>query len=125
MLTHPGATTNTVDRLDLQVGTLSIDAQSSIDVTGRGFLGGATGDNGDPTGLTFGNGPGSTGRSGGSHGGPGALGTVNNPNLTGAVYDDFRDPTQPVAVGRPRAASATTAAAGWCTSLPTSCNSTG
>ena len=95
VVTHPAATKDTVNRLDLQVGTLSIDAQSSIDVTGRGFLGGATGDNGDRTGLTFGNAPGSTGRSGGSHGGPGGLGTVNNPNLSGAVYDDFRDPTHP------------------------------
>jgi hypothetical protein len=95
VLTHPGATTTSVARLDLRVGTLSIDGMSSIDVTGRGFLGGLTADNGDPVGQTLGNAAGSTGRSGGSHGGPGGLGTANNPNTTAAVYDDFRDPLQP------------------------------
>ena len=94
LLTHPGATTTSVPRLDLHVGTLSIDVQSSIDVTGRGFLGGLTADNTDPAGRTFGNVAGSTGRSGGSHGGPGGLGFINDPNVAGAVYDDFRAPTQ-------------------------------
>ena len=95
VLTQPGATTTSVPRLELQVGILTVDASSKIDVSGRGLLGGLTGTNPDAAGRTEGNVAGSTGRSGGSHGGLGGEGFVNDPNVAAAVYDDVRDPNEP------------------------------
>ncbi|MBI3783118.1 MAG: Ig-like domain-containing protein, partial [Deltaproteobacteria bacterium] len=94
-LTHPGATSSAATEVDIQVGTLAVDASSSIDVTGRGLLGGLSGDNSAGSGRTFANAAGSTGRSGGSHGGPGGQGSVNDPNVPAPVYGDFRDPHTP------------------------------
>ena len=101
-LIHPPASSATIYGLELGVtGTLQVDATSRIDASGRGFLGGLTGDNASSTGRTLGNTTtgGSTGRSGGSHGGLGGLGTINDPNSAAAVYGDQHDPNEPGAGG--------------------------
>ena len=83
-LTHPAATTNEEYKVELAVsGTLMIDAESSIDAAGHGYLPGYTYRN-----TTEG---GTTGAAGGSYGGLGAplWGTPC------AVYGDFRNPDEP------------------------------
>ena len=96
VLTTGASTASSTSLLQLELtGTLTIDATSGIDVSGRGFLGGLTGVNTDTAGRTAGNVAGSTGRSGASHGGVGGVGIVNNPNAAAAVYDDVRAPSQP------------------------------
>jgi hypothetical protein len=92
VLTHPGATAAAVSRLELSVGELLIDEASRIDVSGRGYLGGRTGDNGSDEGLTFGNVAGSSARNGGGYGGLGGFG--NNGGGTNTVYGDFRSPDE-------------------------------
>ncbi len=92
LITHIPTTATASLKVDLNAGTLTIDATSKIDVTARGFLGGRQ--SGNPfagPGMTFGFQAGSTGRSGGSYGGlGGAAGGSANP-----VYGDFRDPNEP------------------------------
>ncbi|MCY2965469.1 MAG: hypothetical protein NT069_17850, partial [Planctomycetota bacterium] len=81
IVTARTATTSAVDKLHLIVaGTLSIDASSSIDVTGKGYLPGRTTGN-TATGA-------STGKSGGSYGGSG--GTVDG--AASEIYGDYSNP---------------------------------
>jgi len=86
-LTHYDATMHFESLLDLTVGRLEITATGSIQVDGRGYLGGNREGN-DCTGQTYGNTEGSTYRSGGSYGGLGGkVDGVPNP-----VYGSFTDP---------------------------------
>jgi hypothetical protein len=71
-LIHPEATLTEEFGLELHLDTLSLDETSSIDLDGRGYLGGNREGN-DCTGRTLGNLEGSTYRSGGSHGGTGGV----------------------------------------------------
>ncbi|MCP4327260.1 MAG: hypothetical protein GY791_02325, partial [Alphaproteobacteria bacterium] len=67
LLTHPSTTTTEEYSLDLNItGTLTIDTTSSIDVSGRGYLGGRRGDNNSGYGRTIGNTNGSYAYSAGS-----------------------------------------------------------
>jgi hypothetical protein len=82
VLTHPAGTTRSSFGLEIDVeGTLTIDATSAIDATGRGF----------PSGVTIEDLQPSVGASGGSYGGLGGIfsGTPND------VYGDARDPNEP------------------------------
>ncbi|RLB03240.1 MAG: hypothetical protein DRG83_07320, partial [Deltaproteobacteria bacterium] len=86
-LTHFDAAMDFESRLDLTVGTLEVTDTGSIDVDGRGYLGGNHNGN-DCTGQTDNNEDGSTYRSGGSYGGLG--GSVGgSPN---AVYGNVTNP---------------------------------
>ena len=86
-LTHFDTTLTFEPRLDLTVGTLEVKATGSIDVDGRGYLGGGRGGN-DCTGQTRGNAEGATYRAAGSYGGRGgALEGTTNP-----VYGDADAP---------------------------------
>ena len=93
VLTHSPTTATKVNRLDLVVtGSLQVDGTSRIDVSGRGFLGGAQPGNlfGD-RGMTLGFAAGSIGGSGGSYGGLGgpANGAAN------PVYGVVQNPLDP------------------------------
>ncbi len=92
VLTHPGADLATASRLEINAGTLVIAADSRIDVSARGYLGGRSGPNGGDTGRTLGNttAGGSMRRNGGSFGGLGAFGSAEA--SANAVYGSFRDP---------------------------------
>ena len=94
VVTHSEATTTTESAMELQIaGTLNIDATSSIDVSGAGYLGAFSGGNGSSNGRTLGNVSGSTRRNGGSHAGLGGAGTA--PATPNAAYGDFQDPSDP------------------------------
>jgi hypothetical protein len=86
---HPEATTSQVFMLNVEADTIAINASASIDVTGRGYLGGsgAIGNQG----FTFGNttSGGATDRIGGTHGGLGAIGNAggSSPIAYGSLYD--------------------------------------
>ncbi|MFN0052859.1 MAG: hypothetical protein ACKV0T_11760 [Planctomycetales bacterium] len=81
VLTTFAATTARMHKLDVEVsGTLTVDGDSVIDVSGKGYLPGRTTGN-----TTTG---GATGNSGGSYGG---LGGASN-GVTNAVYGDYLDP---------------------------------
>jgi hypothetical protein len=72
VLTSDSATAASVSALAIAItGTLTIDATSMIDVSGRGYLGGQQPGNPIDQGRTYGNVPGSTRDAGGSHGGRG------------------------------------------------------
>ena len=95
VLTHDGATLDKESRLDISVGDLIISADSRIDVTGRGYLGGLSGANGvNWYGRTFGNtiNGGSYRRNGGSYGGLGAFG--NAERVVNGIYGSFYDPNE-------------------------------
>ena len=92
VITHLPATATMSFKVDLSANTVTIDATSRIDVTGRGFLGGRQ--PGNPfagPGMTIGFQSGSTGRSGGSYGGLGG----STAGVANAVYGDFRNPNDP------------------------------
>ncbi len=91
VLTHPPAGTATEFRLVLNVDSLLIDADSRIDVSGRGYAGGQTLGIGW-NGRTLGNQPGSSRRAGGSYGGLGSVGDTREP--ANAIYGDFRNPNE-------------------------------
>ncbi|GIW39487.1 MAG: hypothetical protein KatS3mg076_0064 [Candidatus Binatia bacterium] len=93
VLTHRPAAAARSYGIEIDVESLVIDATSRIDVSGRGFLGGRSGDNTADEGRTLGNVPGSTRRNGGSYGGLGGPGNV--PGVSNPVYGDFRDPNLP------------------------------
>ncbi|CAB1062302.1 hypothetical protein D1BOALGB6SA_7078, partial [Olavius sp. associated proteobacterium Delta 1] len=78
LLTHSGATTETTSRLELEVGVLTVDGTSAIDVTGKGYLGGGRSATGD-YGRTLGNVPGSYRGVSGSYGGLGKIGDPSYP----------------------------------------------
>jgi hypothetical protein len=92
VLTHLGATTTAQYELNVTAASVSIDATSKIDVSGKGYLGGYQGGNSTNTGTTFGNTTtgGSTEYSGGSYAGLGGIsnwgGTVN------ASYGNMQQP---------------------------------
>ena len=93
-LTHPIATPTAQFGLELVVSnTLSVDTTSTIDVSGRGYLGGRVSGNGD-VGRTLGNTAvgGSARRSGGSYGGLGASGSGDP--VVNAVYGDYANPNE-------------------------------
>jgi hypothetical protein len=96
VLTHPPATTGDAPRLEVVANILVVDGASRIDVSGRGFLGGLTGDNAVEAGRTFGNTTeaGSRVRVGGSYGGLGAVG-IRTSQTANAAYGSFRDPNEP------------------------------
>jgi RHS repeat-associated protein len=92
VMNHVGATGTTFDKLFINATSLTIDATSRIDVTGRGFLGHVQpGNNFIERGMTAGFQPGSVCASGGGHGGLGGFSgcsaAASNP-----VYGDFRNP---------------------------------
>lgn len=87
VLTHFDAALNYDPALDVTADTITISADSAIDVTGRGYLGGLRGGNG-PEGNTTNNANGSTARSGGSHGGLGGI-IEGTPN---PIYGDLKQP---------------------------------
>jgi RHS repeat-associated protein len=93
VLTHSPTTATKINSLTITTGILTIDAQSRIDVSGRGFLGG--GQPGNPfgdRGMTLGLASGSGGSSGASHGGSGGFA---NSGPVNPVYGDFKDPRDP------------------------------
>ncbi len=86
VVTHPPTTASVLRKLLLNVNSLTIDATSRMDVTGRGFLGGGQpGNPSNTTGMTQGFQLGSGSGAGGSYGGLG--GGASNP-----VYGDLRNP---------------------------------
>jgi hypothetical protein len=99
VLSHAGATVAARYGLDLQAGSVTVDAGSRIDVTGKGYLGGWQSGNAgnggmtrDPaTGLPTAAG-GSGMQNGGSHGGPGGRYSAEAVN---APYGDPADPGDP------------------------------
>lgn len=72
-LVHSDTTASTEFSLDLTAWTISIDATSSINTTGRGYLGGNQPGNAGVVARTNGNVAGATSGSGGSYGGPGGV----------------------------------------------------
>jgi hypothetical protein len=95
-LTHPVATVTSQFGLELNVtNLLTVSANSRIDVSGRGYLGGLSGGNNVQRGRTLGNTPegGSLHRNGGSYGGLGAFGS--HEEFVNAVYGAYRDPNEP------------------------------
>ena len=88
ILTHSSATTETTSSLELDVGTLTIDETSSIDVSGKGYLGGRQGGT-DDYGRTLGNVSGSCTYTGGSYGGLG--GKYENYQIA-ETYGDYKNP---------------------------------
>ncbi|CAB1058049.1 hypothetical protein formerly called flagellar hook-length control protein FliK, partial [Olavius sp. associated proteobacterium Delta 1] len=87
-LTHSGATTESISRLELEIETLVIDESSAIDVSGKGYLGGRRSGLGN-CGRTLGNVSGSCVNSGGSYGG---LGGESGDYQIGETYGDYRNP---------------------------------
>ena len=92
VLTHPETTTTYEGRLDLEVGTLLIDATSAIDVSGRGYLGGNKAGLDDGTAHTIGFASGSESGNGGSYGGLGGHFGGSGSNQPNPVYGDPSDP---------------------------------
>ncbi|HSH15744.1 MAG TPA: hypothetical protein VLD18_06910, partial [Verrucomicrobiae bacterium] len=95
VLRHPGATLTAAPRLEINTDTLIVSADSRIDVSGRGYLGGRSeANNGSNVGRTLGNttDAGSLRRNGGSYGGLGAFGSVEQ--FANEVYGDFRNPDE-------------------------------
>ena len=104
LITHLFTTASASFKVDISASTLTVDATSKIDVTGRGFLGGGKPGNPFPadfggSGMTVEFQRGSTGQSGGSYGGlGGSSGRSDRPESlrsAGPVYGDFRDPNEP------------------------------
>jgi hypothetical protein len=97
VLTHYGATTTTTYKLGITASSVSVDATSKIDVSGRGYLGAWQGGNSGNNGMTYGTTTigGSTLYNGGSYGGQGGMsgaggsvnasyGTLQSPNEVGS-----------------------------------------
>lgn len=91
VLTHPDTTAAYLGALDLEVGNLTIDATSAIDVTGRGHLGGNRSGLGE-TARTLGFAAGAQAGTGGSYGGRGGDYSGNGANETNPVHGDTSDP---------------------------------
>ncbi len=83
VLSHLAATPDSVYTLQVTTGQLTVDAQSKIDVSGKGYQ----------SGYTLGNLPagGAWGNSGGSYGGAGYVAD----GATNAVYGDRQNPIRP------------------------------
>ena len=93
LISHPSTTGTVSFKVDLSANTLTVDATSKIDVTGRGFLGGnQPGNPFGKNGMTSGFQNGSTMRAGGSYGGLGGVNTGEG--VVNPVYGDFRNPNE-------------------------------
>jgi hypothetical protein len=94
-LTTPETTNTQAYRLELDVlGAVTIDSTSSIDVSGRGYLGGYRGGN-TYAGRTLGNIAGSYRIAGGSYGGLGSLASYDTADsYVSDVYGDYRNPDE-------------------------------
>ncbi|MCP4970509.1 MAG: hypothetical protein GY932_07950, partial [Arcobacter sp.] len=91
LLTHPATTTADEHKLVINTNTLTIDIGSSIDVTGKGYLGANSGGNLGNYGRTIGNT--TTGGSFGySAGGYGGLGGKYGGHSVNAVYGSLYNP---------------------------------
>jgi hypothetical protein len=89
VITHLPTTATSSFKVDLSAGTLTVDATSKIDVSGRGFLGGRqTGNPFVGRGMTLGFQAGSSGDGGGGYGGLGG-------GPSNAVYGNSADPNEP------------------------------
>jgi hypothetical protein len=97
-LTHPETDTSTIHKIDITVtGNMTVDTGSTVNVTGRGFLGGWQGANTTAFGRTTGNvAAGSTGHHGASHAG---LGGSGQSGVLGAAYGVLDNPIEPGAGG--------------------------
>jgi hypothetical protein len=96
VLTHLAATTDRVYELEMTVaGSLTIDASSRLDVSGRGYLGGRTVGN-----TTVGA---ATGHAGGAYGGLGAAGANwwGRDGQCNPAYGDYLDPNDLGSGGSP------------------------
>ncbi len=93
MLTHPETTTVYAPWLEVEAGTLAIDAISSIDVTARGHLGGGRSGLGEVA-RTVGFAPGSQPGTGGSHGGLGGVYASNGGGVPNPTYGSPSEPTE-------------------------------
>ncbi len=88
IVTHPACTATSVYSLALTLaGSLAIDAGGKIDVVGKGYLPNRTVGNSTNNAAT--------GWSGGSHGGLG----YSYSGISGAAYDEYRNPLYPGAGG--------------------------
>jgi hypothetical protein len=95
VITALDASSTQISRIEILVnGELAIDGSSKIDVSSRGYLGGAQQDNSGNYGRTLGNtvDGGSNTYSGGSYGG---YGGQYSSYAVGAVYGDLADPNVP------------------------------
>jgi len=91
VLAHASTTGTVAFKLDITAQSLSIDATSSIDVTGRGFLGGGQPGNPSSTnGMTVGFQATNQSGTAGSYGGLGG----NFNGSTNPFYGDFRNPNE-------------------------------
>jgi hypothetical protein len=91
LLTHPETTTAYEAQLNLEIGTLLIDPDSRIDVSGRGYLGGNRSGLGE-TAHTLDFQPGAQPGNGGSYGGPGGHYSGAGGNATNPTYGSETDP---------------------------------
>jgi len=93
LLTQWRTTTSQGYGVNVSIGTLSIDATSKIDVSGRGYLGAYQGGNNYNNGRTFGNttNGGSTNYSGGGYGG---YGGSYSSGVLNALYGDPANPNE-------------------------------
>ncbi len=95
-LTHFQTDTASIFKIDIQVtGDMGIDATSSVNVDGRGYLGARQGSNVSNLGRTTGNSTtgGSTNAAGGSNGGTGGTGCWSAAGA--ATYGDLMNPIEP------------------------------
>jgi hypothetical protein len=93
MLTHEATTTSKTHKLDLAVsGDVTIATNAKIDVTGKGYLGGNSGDNLQAAGRTLGNQ--SVPDVSGSYGGYGYSAWTSATTAPMATYGDFRNPDE-------------------------------
>ncbi|MDH3974360.1 MAG: hypothetical protein OEV42_08800, partial [Deltaproteobacteria bacterium] len=98
VLSHSAATITTESKLEIQSGSLNIDSTSSIDVTGKGYLGGRRDGNSSENGRTIGNtaSGGSKLMDGGSYGGHGGMSSSITGTYDGVneAYGDLTDPNE-------------------------------
>lgn len=94
VLTHKQTTATGMEKLDLTASSVTIDATSMIDVTGKGYLGGWQGGNLTDAGRTSENRAtgGSTDAAGGSYGGLGGLSAWNG--TANAGYGHMQHPDE-------------------------------
>ncbi|MHB8874563.1 MAG: Ig-like domain-containing protein, partial [Myxococcaceae bacterium] len=91
VLTHTAQTTTGMTGMDLHVTAgVTVDSSSRIDATARGYLGGYSGGNADPSGRTTGNVASGVLNATGSYGGFGR--STAAPAAYMATYGDYRDP---------------------------------
>ena len=98
-ITHPETATSEVYRIDIKVTVnMNIEGTSTVNVNGRGYLGGYSGGNNSYYGRTSGNTTtnGSYYDCGGSYGGLGGKGDSGN---IGSTYGDLTNPIEPGAGG--------------------------